>query len=83
MAHQTERKREVTPGRSSVHVQRVREGDWRTPFHGLGAEVRAVDDESSWLPHFLPSATLLDESERDARRYEAGPTDSMKDSWTR
>ena len=80
-AHQIEHKREVTEAEFR-HFQRVREGYWRPRFMDW-ARKSGRSDESIWLPHFLPSATLLDESERDPRPDEAGPTGSVKDSWTR
>ena len=80
-AHQVEHQREVTEA-EFMHFQQVREAYWR-PRLTEWARKSGRTEEPIWWLHYLPSATLLDKGERDARPDQAGPRGSKKDKGTR
>ena len=69
-AHQIENIREVTED-EFMHFQEVR-GDYWGPRCAYWARKSGRTGEPIWWPNFLPSATLLDESEQDAHPTRQG-----------
>ena len=80
-ANQVEHIREVTEA-EFMHFQQVRGAYWRHRYLAW-AQKYGRAEEPIWWPQYLPSATLLDEGEQDARPDQAGPRGAKKDKETR
>ena len=84
-AHQIEHKREVTEAEFRRFQQERKRYWW--PLLTNWAQKSGRSEKPVWLPNYLPSATLLDESERDsvtlgyrgrADRLDEGRMDTMR-----
>ena len=64
-----------------MHFRRVLRAYWR-PRLMEWAKKSGRSEEPIWPPGYLPSATLLDKSEQDARPDQAGPGGGKKDKET-